>query len=338
MAGGRSFGIGKQSALTVYRPFRNTDPPALAEIWRSCADCRGLVQPMSAALFEQHVLNKTYFEREGLLLAVEDGLPVGFVHAGFGPNDEESALSTELGVTSLLVVHPQAQGRGIEEELLARSEQYLISRGARVLYGGSIRPLNPFYVGLYGGSELPGLLDSDAALSNVFRQHGYRAIDHTQVLRRELAGFRPPIDRVQMQIRRRTQLAVVNEPPARTWWEACTWGEFELAQYQLLDAKLGKQLAHATLRNLSPSRLGGGAQVSGLIDIQVESGAWKQGLGTFLLGEVMKELDQQGVGVLEAQTMEQNGAALALYRKLGFTQVDAGTVYRKEAGGGRRET
>ena len=32
--------------------------------------------------------------------------------------------------------------------LLERCEEYLYQRGAKVLYGGSIRPLNPFYLGL----------------------------------------------------------------------------------------------------------------------------------------------------------------------------------------------
>jgi ribosomal protein S18 acetylase RimI-like enzyme len=37
----------------------------------------------------------------------------------------------------------------------------------------------------------------------------------------------------------------------------------------------------------------------------------------------------QGVSLVEAQTMTHNTAARELYKKLGFTEVDQGAVYRK---------
>ena len=85
-------------ALIHYRAFRNQDLPALAEIWRAQAPERALMQPMSADLFESHVLSKPYFDSRGLIVALDDGAPVGFAHAGFGPNSDESGLSTQLGV------------------------------------------------------------------------------------------------------------------------------------------------------------------------------------------------------------------------------------------------
>ncbi len=55
--------------MTYFRPFRNSDPPLLADVWRSQPSQRGLMQPMSAALLEQLVLSKPVFEREGLIVA-----------------------------------------------------------------------------------------------------------------------------------------------------------------------------------------------------------------------------------------------------------------------------
>ncbi len=316
--------------MILYRPFLNTDPPRLAEIWRSNAERRGLMQPMSALLFEQHVLSKPYFDRQGLLIATDESVPVGFAHAGFGPNAALSSLERDLGVTSLLVVHPTLQAQGIEQELLAHSENYLIGRGAKVLYGGSIFPLNPFYVGLYGGSEMPGILDSDASIQELFREQGYREIDRVLVFQRTVADFRAPVDRQLMQIRRRSQMAIVNEPPTHTWWQACTLGEFERTEYQLLDRTLGNTLASATFRNVDHPVGTTGLRTTGLIDVHVDPGALRQGMATFLLAESMKQMQELGVGLVEAQTMERNTAAVALYKKLGFVQVDAGRVYRKE--------
>src|SRR5262245_4993235 len=144
---------------------------------------------MTTALFERMVLSKPYFDRDGLIVAVDNGSVIGFAHAGFGPTDNESGVSRELGAAILVIVAPRADEPAIAAELIARCEAYLKSRGAKVLYGGGIRPLNAFYVGLYGGSELPGILDSDIPQQGFFFNANYREIDRTVVLHRELADF-----------------------------------------------------------------------------------------------------------------------------------------------------
>ena len=313
-----------------FRPFSNTDPPLLTELWRSCADRRPLVQPLTTNAFEQLVLNKPYFDRDGLVLAIEGQQPVGFVHAGFGPSEDQDTLSTDLGVTAMLLVRPRQNQAEVAGELLRCSEEYLRARGAKVLYGGAVHPLDPFYLGLYGGSELPGVLDTDPAMQRVFLEHGYREIDRTIVFQRTLADFRAPVDRNQMQVRRRTQLAVVEEPPAKTWWEACTLGEFERVEFQLLDRALGKEVASATLRAIDQTPTGAGVRASGLVDVHVDPAAQHEGLATFLVSEALKELHHNGVSLVEAQTMERNKPAIGLYQKLGFTRVDSGAVYRRE--------
>ncbi len=69
---------------------------------------------------------------------------------------------------------------------------------------------------------------------------------------------------------------------------------------------------------------------AGFTQVQVDPTWLRQGMATFLLSEAMKELAQQGVGLVEAQTNERNAAAIRLYGKLGFRRVDSGAVFRKE--------
>ena len=64
-----------------YRTFCNTDPPAITSIWRSHAGRSGVLQPVSVDLFEQLVFGKLYFDYPGLILAFDEGRPVGFAHA-----------------------------------------------------------------------------------------------------------------------------------------------------------------------------------------------------------------------------------------------------------------
>ena len=77
-------------------------------------------------------------------------------------------LNTLLGTTYHVMVHADHASAEIEDELLGRGEDYLRSCGSQVFYGGGIRPLCGFYLGLYGGSELPGILDSTAGQQAVF--------------------------------------------------------------------------------------------------------------------------------------------------------------------------
>jgi len=317
--------------LIHYRSFRNRDLPALAEIWRAQAPERALMQPMSADLLEMHVLSKPYFDGAGLIVALDDDVPVGFAHAGFGPTDDQSSLSTQWGVTCVVLVRPNYHRLGIGGELLARAEQYLRSRGAQVLYGGGIRPLNPFYLGLYGGSELPGVMTSDAAARRLYESHGYVEIDRCVVLQRELGGFRPPVDRQQVQIRRRYAVQEIADPRLRTWWEACTYGGFDLTRFNLGERDVGPSVATALLWTMGPLAASWGIHAAGLIELEVDPAHQRQGLATFLLGEAMRRFQVHGVSLFEAQTMCHNAAALALYRKLGFTEVDQGAVYRKQS-------
>lgn len=312
-----------------YRPFRNSDPPALAEIWRSQPPERGLVQPLSADQFEQLVLAKPYFENTGLIVALDGSQPVGFAHAAFGPTDNEEGLSTLLGVTCLVMVRPNYQGRGIGKQLLGHSEAYLRQRGAQVLYAGGIRPLNGFYLGLYGGSELPGVLDSAPRAQRLFLSSGYREIDRVMVLHGDLTRFRAVVDRRQMQIRRRTKIESLADPPLRTWWEATTVGGFERTRFQLFAREGGPPLTTATFWDIQPLSASWGVHAAGLMDLDVSAEHRREGLATFLLCEAFRQLSSQRISLVEAQTMQHNAPALALYKKLGFEVVDQGAVYRK---------
>lgn len=312
-----------------YRTFRNTDPPILAGLWRSRIGQRGLKQPVSPDLLEQLVFAKLYFDYAGMTLAWEDDRPVGFAHAGFGPNEPQDAICPELGVTCAVVVRPDCAQAEVAAGLLERCEAYLRSRGAKVLYGGGIQPLNPFYLGLYGGSELPGVLESDLVAQQLFRDHGYRQIDCTLIMQRELAGFEAPIDRRQMQIRRGMVVELAIDPPSRTWWEACTLGDFDLSRFDLVQRTGGPPVATATFRSMEPIGAGSPGRRAGLIELHVDPAFRRRGLAVFLLSEAFRQFLRQGIMTVEAQVMEHNAAGLGVYRKFGFHEIDRGSVYRK---------
>jgi GNAT superfamily N-acetyltransferase len=313
-----------------FRPFRNSDPPRVAEIWRDQPPQRGLMQPVSAAVLEQLVFAKPYFDPEGLILAFADDKPLGFIHAGFGASDEQATLDTDTGTTYLMMLRADHRDAILADELLARAENYLRSRGAKVIYAGGIRPQNAFYLGLYGGSELPGILASDPVAHEACRRSGYREIDRVRILQLELANYKPTVSRAQRQLGRELSITEIASPATESWWEACTTCAFERIHFSLTAMSGGGPLASVGFWDIEPLSTLWGAPTAGMLDLEVSSQRRRQGVATFLLNEVFQRLRNRGVMRVEAQMMQQNLPALALYEKLGFAKVDEGVVYRKE--------
>ena len=314
-----------------FRPFRNTDPAGLCEVWRASALGRGFAQPLSVELLERLVLSKPYFEREGLIVAEEEGRLLGFAHAGFGANEKHSGLSKRYGVTCLVLVRPDCRRRGVGKSLLEQAEAYLRRSGSEVLFAGPISPVNPFYLGLYGGSEMPGVLQSQPDGHALLRACGYQEFEHVVVMERDLSTYRPPIERKFQQIRRRTKTEIIVDPPARDWWDACSYGPFERIRFELRLKSDSSLLATASTWQLDTFSHTWGVRAVGLIDVSTPEPHRRQGHAALLICDALKHSQELGVSLVQVQTIQSNQVAIALYRKLGFEHVDQGTVYRKSA-------
>lgn len=314
--------------MIVFRSFRNDDPPHLAEVWTATDLGPAAMRPMNAAILEAAVFSKPFFDPEGLLVAVEDGHVIGFAHAAFGPNHDQSALDHRVGTTLLVVVVPRSDADRVAAGLLERSEEYLRRRGATAIYGGGSAATRSFYLGLYGGSELPGILDSSPQMQAVFRRAGYVEAERIAVLRRPLAGFRPPVNRLQLAIRRSTTLHAIDEPLRRTWWEAATTSGISLRRYELFAAD-GHLLGTATVWDVQPLASAWGVTAAGLLHVGIEGPRRRQGLAHYLVAEALHDLADEGIVLAETQVTESNQPAVSLFLKLGFEAVARGTLFRR---------
>ncbi len=314
------------------RAFRNSDPPHLAAIWRSQPPQRGVLQPISPPLLEYAVFSKLNFDRQGLIVATRDDVPVGFAHGGFGPTDDGLHLDTSLGTTQMLMVQGGSAAESpLADELLHASEEYLRRQGATVLYAGGVNPLNSFYLGLYGGSEIPGVLQTDQVLRAAAERADYREIDRVLIMQCDLARVRPPVSRELRAIKRTTQLIETIDPEPSTWWEACVWGSSQRDVFSLFDKVQNRSVATASFWDMQPLSTCWGMTAAGLFDLQVNEKFRRKGYASYLLGEAIRVLRRRGVTTIEAQTMASNEAARAFYLKFGFTEIDYGVVFRKES-------
>lgn len=313
-----------------YRTFRNNDPPGLAQIWNLAFTGRGAITLPSCAILEDYVYAKPYFDPRGLIVALDGHLRVGFVHAGFGPDPDETRLVHDRGVVCVLGVLPSHRRRGIGSELLRRAEAYLREQGARELFAGPMRPLNPFYLGLYGGCESAGFLASDAAAEPFFTCHGYRRHWSRLVFQRTLTGPVSLADARFVGLRRRFQFAAGSRSGADTWWQECILGPidpFELEVRDRGDGRLGARIAAWEMTGYAQRWQ---APVMGLADLDVRADLRRQGLAKYLVQSLLRYFQEQFFTLVEAQARDDNPPAVSLFKAVGFQQVDVGYCYRKQ--------
>lgn len=312
-----------------YRSFRNTDPPGLVEIWNEAFTGRGAGRLRHSSLLERHVLAKPYFDAAGLIVAEEDGTLAGFAHAGFGPNQRETMLSKSAGVICLVAVRPQFQRKGIGTELLTRAEAYLKERGASQIHAGPFRPFNPFYFGIYGGSDLPGLLTSDEAAAPFLEMNGYRAIETNLVCQRQLDQPVNIVDGRFANLRKRYDVRILPRISTGTWWQESALGLVEPVEFRLEEKITGKTIARLIAWEMEVFSCTWNQPAVGILEIQVRDDVRRQGLGKFLLAQVLRYLQDQYFGLVEVQAPDHNQAAIGLFKSTGFDNVDAGRFYKK---------
>ncbi len=321
-------GTREDHAVIQYRTFLNTDPPLLADLWNACFTGRGASQLRGTILLEYFTFAKPYFDPAGLVLAWVDDHAVGFALAGFGPDATESALDKTKGVVNLVGVLPAFRKQGIGAELLARSEAYLRSQGAKEIFAGPIPGLNPFLFGLYGGCSSTGFLESDVLARPFFEHHHFHRTATILVMDRPLdsplsiadgrfPAFRPRYEIFALPLRR------------MTWWQDCVAGPIELHEYQMKDKATNAVAATMTLWHMETFAQRWNQHAVGLVSLEVVPALRRQGLAKFFLVQILRHLHEQFFTLIEIPVRESNEAAINLFRGFGFKEVDRGHCFRR---------
>lgn len=327
--------------MIQYRPFLNTDLPHIQAIWDQQSEMLGQIRDLIPFRLEQSILSKPYFDSLGLLLAVESehqneddpnarrvaqGTPLGMVHATFVPNAALSDFDRSEGIISLLKVVDGERAEEVADNLLEKAVEYLRSRGAERIYAGSKFPFSPFYQGIYGGSEIPGVLTEDHTFSEALKRFGFQQADEIVVLQRRLAGFRPISGRDQLAVRRKYQINTVREPKDQSWFECCTLGTSTRERFSIYHKQNQRVCGNVSFWDMQPMA-GGESVARGMYGLNVPEEFRRTGIATFLVGEALKYYMQQGIEFVEAQTYARELAAVGVFEKLGFEQVNSGNQF-----------
>jgi ribosomal protein S18 acetylase RimI-like enzyme len=318
--------------LIRYRPFHNTDPPKLTELWNFARMGPGAAAEFSNDALDMLVFSEPYFDRRGLVVACEGKDVVGFAHAGFGANPAGSGLSKETGVICAALVRIDYRRQGIGRELVRHAEAYLDEAGVGEIYAGESGTRNPFYLGLYGGAEGAGFLESDPVAAPFFGALGYSPAERYLIFRRDIRVKKDPFDPRCVTIKRSMKFGVMDSPPTANWWWMTRHGRFESLTFALIPTDGSPSPAFVTCWGMELHAMTRGQRTVGLTDVFVAEAFRKKGYAKLLMGDVIRRLRDDTVTHVEVTIRDDNTPAIGLFRSLSFEQQDVGVVYRRERG------
>lgn len=315
--------------MIEYRSFHNTDPPQLVELWNFGKLGPGAALEFPNDALDMLVLAEPYFDRNGLIVACEGDEIVGFIHAGFGTNDDETGICTTSGVICAIVVRFDYRRQGIGRELVARAESYLRGRGVQEIFAGEAGQRSPFYLGLYGGAESAGMLDSDPSAAPFFTALGYQPAERYILMCRDITEKKDAFDPRMLAVKRTVKFGVVDHPADASWWWMTRQGRFGSLTFVLVPNAGGPPPAEVTFWEMELHAVTRGERTAGITGLKVAPKDRRKGYAKSLLTEVIRRLRDELVTRVEVTIRDDNAAALNLFRSLDFKQFDTGTVYRK---------
>lgn len=315
--------------MIEYRPFRNTDPPELTDLWNFGRLGPGAALEFPNEAFDMLVLAEPYFDRRGMILAWDGRELVGFVHAGFGANPEGTAIATDQGVICAVLVRMDYRHQGIGRQLVAKAEEYLRSRGASQIFAGESGRRNPFYLGLYGGAESAGFLESDLNAAPFMAAMGYQPVERFTLMRRDISEKKDPFDPRMMAVKRLVKFGVIDRPSDASWWWMTRYGRFGSLTFVLVPKDGGNPPAVVTFWEMELHAATRGERTAGITDLVVAAGERRKGYAKALITEVIRRLREESVTRVEVTIREDNIPAINLFRSLNFEPFDTGVVYVK---------
>jgi ribosomal protein S18 acetylase RimI-like enzyme len=116
-----------------------------------------------------------------------------------------------------------------------------------------------------------------------------------------------------------------------TWWQNCTLGILEPLEFSVLEKVSGARVADALLMEMEGFSQRWNQPTAGIFSLRVDEPFRRQGIGKFMLAQMLRFVQEQCFELVEIQAPAENQGAVQLCRGLGFQQVDLGRVYKKDS-------
>jgi ribosomal protein S18 acetylase RimI-like enzyme len=196
-----------------------------------------------------------------------------------------------------------------------------------VIYGGGRYPLNPFYWGIYGGSEFSGFLESQPATLQAFQRNGFKESASSVLFEFDLAKSEPRHLK-NIMLKRESRVHILEDENPEENWSALAVEAFHPLVVQILDKAEKAVIARSCLWPMSVYGRREGVSRIGLIDVIVDDDHRRKGYGRLLITESIKCASGLSYDILCVQTDSTNLAAIKLYEQSGFERTETARLFR----------
>ncbi len=316
--------------MAAIRGFLNTDTPALAKIWNQHHASIDSNSRTSPAIWDICVLSKPYFRADELAIALDsNNNPLGFVHFGFVGDKGLQSLSQDHAAIHALCITPNPDEDLIAKDLLAYAESSLIERNARSCSGIGGGERTGFYLGIADGDNLMGVLASDQKSQRWLSAAGFRPLRPTECWELELAMFRPPMDRMQIQARRACTIGRILDEDYEHWWTSTALGHCDQTRFHLMTKSSSRLVGVLTGWFPEPSILGLDASIVRITLDEPPASEEAREQFLYLASESLRQLQQERKHLARAVVSADKQRMVSLLLRLGFRSVDHGLVFEK---------
>jgi hypothetical protein len=309
------------------RSYRNTDSQALCRVFNAHYQAVGLSCVLTPLSLELCVLAKPYFVPELLLVAEVDGTVAGFAQLGFAPDATLQTLSTTQAILSALCVPVQPNSTEIAAQLIAAAMRIVSQCGAVQLRFSPPPPASPFFAGLALGDGMIGAPSTDTRLHAWLTSAGWKADERVVYWEVDLANFHPPMDRMQIQIRRMASVERLLDEPMLPWYVASMLGHTEQIKFQLANRDTQSIAADIVLWTIGHELLPQPDTIVRLWPLASEVCRRNEDHLVFLLAEAFRQMREDRVDVVRTVASDKDADVSRLLRRMGFDALISGNVF-----------
>lgn len=316
------------------RSFLNTDTPSLAHIWSDHHSAYGSSSRCNASLWDQCILSKAYFSPDQLLLAIDaNGEAHGLIHFGTALDEDGKNLSGDTGMIHRLCIRPHIDEDGIANLLMEKACQLLKSVGLKRCLAVGALESSSFYLGIAEGDNRMGVSAADQRLQNWLVSGRFQPCIPTECWEVSLDSFRPPMDRMQISIRRACTISRVLDEYQSNWWISTVLGHCDQVRFSLVSRGPDRTEMEVMLWYPDATIRGVDSTTARLKLPSIPEDEENRERLIHLIAESLRQLQAERKRAVRVVASAQNTACTRLLQRLNFRTTDHGMIYARDLSG-----
>ncbi|MBM3964979.1 MAG: hypothetical protein FJ308_07895 [Planctomycetes bacterium] len=313
------------------RSFLNTDTPSLAHIWSDHHSAFGSPSRCNASLWDQCILSKAYFAPDHLLLAIDSqGEAHGLIHFGAALDEAGKNLSDDTGMVHRMCVRPHIEDDEIAKLLLQHACERLQAAGLKRCLAVGALESSSFYLGIAEGDNRMGVSAADQRLQNWLISGRFQPSIPTECWEVSLDSFRPPMDRMQISIRRACTISRVLDDYQSNWWISTVLGHCDQVRFSLVSRRPDRTEMEVMLWYPDATIRGVDSATARLKLPSIPDDEENRERLIHLIAESLRQLQTERKRAVRVVASVQNPACTRLLQRLNFRTTDHGMIYVRD--------